>query len=148
MSILLRYIIYVYFVTNFFNLKKTLVIPPPVPTISKCPSTATEDVFQGSSLGTQWACWCLCYAPYVQIWRAWKHVIHCLNEEFDAVRLGFSKLSPGHFPFNLEGNILIFWFKFQKWSRNVTQSSHWWPQPWKDCSTVLALCCTGSVALL
>ena len=85
---------------GFSNGLEDLVMPPPVPTISKCPCIATEDVFQGSSLGTQWACWCLCYAPCVQIWRAWKHVIHCLDEEFDAVRLGFPKLSPGHFPFN------------------------------------------------
>ena len=52
---------------GFSNGLEDLVMPPPVSTISKCPCTATEDVFQGSSLGTQWACWCLCHAPCVQI---------------------------------------------------------------------------------
>lgn len=58
-----------------------LTMPPTVPSLSKCLCTAAEDVLQGCSLGTQWARWCLCFAPSMQIWWA-------------------SKLSPGHFPLN------------------------------------------------
>ena len=47
------------FADDFSDGLKNLIMPPAVPSISKCPGAAAEDVFQGSSLGTQRACWCL-----------------------------------------------------------------------------------------
>ena len=64
---------------GFSNVLEDLIMPPSIPAISKGPSAAAEDVFQGFLLGAQGACRCLCYASCVQVGRAWEHIIHCLS---------------------------------------------------------------------